>query len=788
MSTVRAAAILSVILSSGVIAADYLPLKEGNQWTYAMSTGMEMTSKVVGFADVGAVRCGIIETSMGGQTGREYVAADAEGLKTYMNQAQGQEFRHDPPVVRLKLPYREGDAWTATVNQFGMSLTTNFQAVGRERIQTPAGEFDCIKVRSTMTTMPGQPPMVSTLYYVDGVGPVRQVMQAGGQELTATLAATNVKPPQTPPQAQAPQPVPKPEAAGKIRCPQCGALVEAGTKFCPQCGANLVQLAAPPAAPTNCPKCNAKLPPGVKFCPACGEKLATPAAAAQPGQPATPAAGNQPALERYQSPDGKVLLYRPKGWNVTQGEMFGAGTYGVVVMEPQENAVVLFITFPVNEQIKDSVVLAAQCIAALREPYPDLQATNMNSTPERERTVADITLTDDGEKGTGHAYFFRAQNLGSVYILLAKAAQWTALRPTLTAVAANLAFAPQGVAAVQEQGRKLAAQEPAAAAPASSLDAMLQQARQRPGKQVPLQPAALPDQSMALQIPQGWTLEGQKSQYVIVDNPQLRTHGMGLVWHTVIPTQFAMPGVINTPYQPPPQALNLVLQLGRTGTDLQILSEGPAEQISPEVAQKIQQMRAQGSHVDARLMHVRFRNIPTGATLRGLFTVQCMIGPMTTVWQVSVAGCWAPDAEFEEWLPLYLRIEKTAQMNQQWFQGEMANRAVAQQQQFRSLQRSIGEANRAFDGYLDSLQNASRSRDYTAHLWSETTLGQGTWVAENEGANVYRTDSWGIEGPEGRIDGSAYNTTNFTGESPWGGGNLELVDTRAEYEKYIANR
>jgi hypothetical protein len=72
-------------------------------------------------------------------------------------------------------------------------------------------------------------------------------------------------------------------------------------------------------------------------------------------------------------------------------------------------------------------------------------------------------------------------------------------------------------------------------------------------------------------------------------------------------------------------------------------------------------------------------------------------------------------------------------------------------------------------------------------MWSQTTLGQGTWVAENEGAKVYQTDSWGIEGPEGRIDHPAYNNTYFTGENPWGGGQLEMVDTRAEYEQYIAN-
>ncbi len=762
---------------------DYLPLKEGNYWIFSMSNGLQTATTVSGFADVGTVRCAIVETTVGPQTGREYIAVDAEGVKTYMAKAQDQEFRYNPPIVRIKLPYREGDAWTAQLNQSGTTIMTNLQSMAKERIRTPVGIFDCIRIRATMNMGPGQPSVVSISYYADGVGPVRQVTQVNGQEITATLVSTNVKPT---PGAQAAPPTPPPAAQSAQQTPPAQPAPQTPPAAVP------AVPAAPPAAPTVCPKCGAKLPKDAKFCPACGEKIAGPAVSPvlnppTPSPAATPAS-RSPSLEKYQSPDGRVLLYKPKGWNVTPGEMFGPGTYGVVVMEPQENAVVIFITFPVTEEIRDSVVLAARCIAALREQYPDLQATNMNSTPERERTIADITLTESGEKGTGHAYFFRTQSLGSVYILLAKAQKWAELHPTLTTVAANLAYAPQGIAAVQEQGRQLAQQEPVAAGPTSAPAALLQQARQRPGKQVPLQMTALPDQSISLQIPQGWSLEGQKAQYIMIDNRQMRARGMGSIYHTIIPSQFALPGTINAPYQPPPQALKLVLELGQTSRDVQVISECPAEQVSPVVAQIARQMRAQGTQVDARLMLVRFRNVPTGATLRGLFTVQCSIQPMTTVWQVSVGGSWAPESEFDEWLPLFLRLEKTVQMNEQWFQGDMANRAVAQQQQFRNLQRSIGEANRAFDGYLDSLQNASRSRDYTAHMWSQTTLGQGTWVAENEGARVYQTDSWGIEGAEGRLDSPAYNTTNFTGENPWGGGNLELVDTRAEYEKYIANR
>ena len=156
MRLVRIGALLPILMASAVPAADYFPLKEGNLWTFAMSNGAQTTMKIVGFADVGTVRCAIVETTLGLQKSQEYIAADPEGVKTYLGKVQDQEFRYDPPVVRIKLPYQEGDSWTAVVNQSGKSVTTTFQSIGKERIETPAGAFDCIKVYSTVNGVPGQ--------------------------------------------------------------------------------------------------------------------------------------------------------------------------------------------------------------------------------------------------------------------------------------------------------------------------------------------------------------------------------------------------------------------------------------------------------------------------------------------------------------------------------------------------------------------------------------------------------------------------------------------------------
>ncbi len=51
------------------------------------------------------------------------------------------------------------------------------------------------------------------------------------------------------------------------RCPNCGAVAPAGTKFCPECGTAMVQPAV-----DACPNCG-KETHGAKFCPECGTKI-----------------------------------------------------------------------------------------------------------------------------------------------------------------------------------------------------------------------------------------------------------------------------------------------------------------------------------------------------------------------------------------------------------------------------------------------------------------------------------------------------------------------------------
>lgn len=88
----------------------------------------------------------------------------------------------------------------------------------------------------------------------------------------------------------------KQEIANKVTCPSCGKSVPAGTKFCSFCGAPMEQTPVATAVPTEpqvydtepqvgddklsmsddkqrCPNCGEVIEPGTKFCVKCGTKI-----------------------------------------------------------------------------------------------------------------------------------------------------------------------------------------------------------------------------------------------------------------------------------------------------------------------------------------------------------------------------------------------------------------------------------------------------------------------------------------------------------------------------------
>lgn len=722
-------AVLALALGLALQAGEEIPLKPGTTWSYRMSTGQTLDLRVAGTSVVGAVPCTIVETRIGTQTTREHVALTAQGLTAYKVENAFGALEYPTPILRVRLPFKSGETWTVQLQENGTLNTYGYRTDGPESLTVLGSTVEAWKVATTLRLPQGE--AVSTLWYAKGLGMVRQVYEVGGQKMTAELASTSLQP------AAAP--------AGPRRCGKCGAEDKAGGKFCAEC-----------AAPFG---------------------MSTPAPAG--------------AFVRYESKDGKVLLYHPAGWKVQEGEQFGPGTYTVAVEEADESAGLLFMTFALDPAVQDSVAVAGTVLSNLSRSFPDLRVDAMRSGKDRARTTADVALTMEGRKVVGRFHFFHSGRAGTVYGLFARQEKWEAARPILAQVSANLAYAPEGVAQVLRQGRRESPRpEGQSLSPVWILKDAATRAAKGEGAEVPLQPVQAQDGSFSMAVPRGWIFQGAKLQATAGSDDRY-VHGYSSTSYTIfVPGGFATqtPGMLVSGYLPPAQALDFLLRTSGTGTDLKLLSAATLTDVDPSLAKAWQPALAAGAQVDNRLLHAEFTNAKSGTRCRGVFSITCTAWPLGTAWTCMVEASWAPAEEYEKWAPVYVRMSQSSKQNQGWLAQDTANQAAESARLNRNLVNSIGELNRSYERYNQSWWDSQASKDYTSWAWSRTTLGQGSWVSEREGAQVIRADAWGLENTRTGEQTRAWNHTSFTGRNPWSGEQLDEVDTRAEYDRFLRGR
>ena len=708
--------ILTIIWIPFAFGEDYYPLREGNKWLYVLSNNIQMVVQVTGFTEIDGVRCAIVEslteTEAGKEISREYMAVDTEGMKVYISQVQDQEVVYDPPLTRIKLPLKKNEIWTSSIEQAGMDFVTTFETLGTKEIKTNMGTFNCIAIASRANTV-DQESMISISYYSDGIGLVRQEMKIGDQTIVAALVSANVKPTE---KIEAPKP-------SKIECPHCGEMISSSVKYCPECGKKVIIKSSEDAQTKD---------------------LVDP---------------NEEAIfELYQSSLRKLMFYKPKNWNVSEIQ-YDNGVNVTSIVRPDESALVVFLSYPETmEDVNDSVSFAESCISLFQNNIPDLQGNNIKSSPAKDLTTVDISFTEGDAKGVGHAYFYYTDYVGTGFLLLARDDMWEQIKPVLLNITSNMAFSTQDIELLMSMGKALASKTVTTEKediinPAS----IIQKAGPNVPESIQLITSGLEDESISLEIPEGWNLEGENFQFMLTDDKILKNTGMISKTQTVIPTQVIIPGTISTTYQSPPEILNLVFNYEDIGQGMEIISEIPGEQVNIELAKEIKNMNKLRYHVDSRLIYAKLQNFVTEKTFMGIFSVQCISKPMSSLWRFSIDGCWAQEEEFDELLSLFIQVNKSIQVNKQPAQSDKEKQINILQQLNRDYLNSVANSDRIFDEYIKSNEKAIQKTVYTNWMWSQTTLGQGIWIAQNEGAQVQESNSWGIEEPSGNDEEISYN-------------------------------
>ncbi|HVR86850.1 MAG TPA: hypothetical protein VMU54_21180, partial [Planctomycetota bacterium] len=417
---------------------------------------------------------------------------------------------------------------------------------------------------------------------------------------------------------------------------------------------------------------------------------------------------------------------------------------------------------------------------------------DMSSTQDRARTSATVTLIQADKKFSGRLYFFHTKRAGTVYALLAREDLVAGMKATLTSIVANLAYAPEGVTTVLRHGQEQAAQTPK---PSDSRVlhpvAFLKEALAKGGQPQELVQVAAQDGSFSMSVPKGWLFEGAGLAWVTKSDAKA-LEGACSVLHTVytpgsVLAQYVK-NALQSAYLAPPQAMVFITRSLNTANNLRVLSACPETDLDPNANAAWAQARAQGSQVDNRILLVDFDNVSTGQSCRGVFTVTCVSYPMGVSWSCFVTGSWSPAGEFESMVPTLAAVHSSPRQNEQWVQGKFAAQAAETKRLNRNLAASLKDLSASYDRYNQSWWDRQKSQDYTSWAFSQTTLGQGSWVSEREGAEVVRSSSWGLENRQTGQTTDAVNHTTFTGRNPWTNEQLNEVNTRADYEKYIRGR
>lgn len=195
-----------VLLTAELAARDklketsYYPLQVGNTWHYRAGDG-KFTIRVVKHEKVGDTLCALLESRRDGKlVGSEHLAVADDGV-----------YRHDlilrvpqpdskdkdksvkqpiqemlkPPVLVLKLPPKNGDAWKVESTSGSKTFRSEFH-VEAEEITVPAGTYKTFRVTSRDLEVNGLNPTITT-FFAEGVGMVQQIVEVGDAKIEIEL-------------------------------------------------------------------------------------------------------------------------------------------------------------------------------------------------------------------------------------------------------------------------------------------------------------------------------------------------------------------------------------------------------------------------------------------------------------------------------------------------------------------------------------------------------------------------------------------------------------------------
>ena len=171
---------------------DYYPLKVGTKWHFQVDAGQPrrpmITSVIAAEENTDGKPLARLEVYINGQKipASEHLMSNKDGV--FRVKFNNIEF--NPPLCMLKYPLKTGQTWDTKLSTQGQQLDVTCRQGAEEAVSVPAGEYRAIPctIQLTQNTPQGAVKIVTTYWFVENVGFVKQKIDVAGkvilQELT----------------------------------------------------------------------------------------------------------------------------------------------------------------------------------------------------------------------------------------------------------------------------------------------------------------------------------------------------------------------------------------------------------------------------------------------------------------------------------------------------------------------------------------------------------------------------------------------------------------------------
>lgn len=463
------------------------------------------------------------------------------------------------------------------------------------------------------------------------------------------------------------------------------------------------------------------------------------------------AGAEMPAMVKYISPQGNVVLYLPPQWQVRE--------------EGDANACIIHITDPsgkfiarqslgINPRGHNLLAMLKVLCQPVQANCPDFQFTQSWLAPKGERAVCAFTYTHP-ELGPreGRVWLTAEGNLGLISLAETPAGQFDRQKVLLLSILANIKIMKKGFGAVGTGASPLV---------------------------LPLRRCRLGDGSAVFALPPQWTFQDLGRTHFLAYDAARQSSFMVLEVEVLSPRLgVQLPNLPVLPYLPPDQALAALA--GRQGLlpNLRYLERRPR----PDLNQLISQVYTVGPVQAAELLYT-FTD--RGQPCQG-YTLGISFGSrFDTGWRYWHLTCTAPAKQFAALVPTFMAMAEAYHIDDVYARQYIANGL----QRLRELQAQtaamVSRNRQEISAMMQAAYNErQRSQDYIDYQRTNYIRGQQDWISHVEGGTIYHTDSWGTKNTfSGQSwEGAPFNYFNYQGDNPRYRESMTPIDNRRLFDQ-----